>query len=159
MSCQIDDIDLTPALALLDIQLPTSIAFFPENLDSAKSINEFVFSDSLIDLNKVLRKNNLTIPSFGGQNEATRNRKNADIYIPAIFFSASLLSENPNLVSLSFNIVSSYLTDFFKGRLGSKKAHAEFYVETKEKDKVKKISYTGPVDGLKEIADIIRSMK
>jgi hypothetical protein len=159
MSYQIDDIDLSARLSELNLELPTSVAFFPENLDTANSPAEFVFSDSLIDLNKVLRKNDLSIPPFGSNAESTRSRKNADIYIPAIFFSASVLSENPSVVSLSLNIVSNYLTDFFKGRLGPKKANTEFYIETKEKGKVKKISYSGPVEGMKEIVDIIKNMK
>lgn len=159
MSYQIDEVDLTSALKQLDIELPTTIAFFPENLKTATSTTEFVFSDSLVDLNKVLKKNNLAIPALGGTSNLTRSRKNADIYIPAIFFGASILSENPNLVSLSLNIVSNYLTDFFKGRLGPKKSHIELYIETKEKGKVKKISYTGNVDGLKELPDIIKNMK
>ena len=46
-----------------------------------------------------------------------------------------------------------------KGTSGKKTAHVDLYVETKEKGKVKKISYNGSVEGLKELENIIKAMK
>jgi hypothetical protein len=70
-----------------------------------------------------------------------------------------MISENPNLVSVSLNILSSYVYDRLKGSFGKKTAHVEFYIETKEKGKVKKISYKGEASGIKDLEKVIKALK
>ena len=159
MEYNIEEIDLSTKLNELELLLPEKIAFFPENLDQANAKSDFVFTDSLLDLKKIFQQeNSVSVETFGIDTELYRSRKSADVYLPAIFFSVSLLSENSTLVSVSLNVLSNYVYDLCKGTLGKKTAHVDLYIETKEKGKVKKISYNGSVEGLKELENIIKSI-
>jgi hypothetical protein len=87
------------------------------------------------------------------------SRKSADIYLPAIFFSLSVITDNPTVVSISLNVLSNYITDWLKGSFARKSAQVDFYIETREKGNVKKLSYKGNAEGLKEVEKIIKAMK
>lgn len=159
MDYTIDELNLNNKLEELSLSLPSTISFFPENLETVEAKEKFVFTESMVDLNKVFRQSNITLEVLGGDTELYRSRKNADIYLPALFFSLSIISENPNLVSVSLNVLSSYIYDRFKGNFGKKTAHVEFYIETKEKGKIKKISYKGEASGIKDLEKVIKALK
>lgn len=99
------------------------IIFVPENIETTKNKDEFIFTDSLTDLNKISKKENIGFEILGGENKLQRSRKSADLYLPAIFISYAVLSENANLISVGLNVISNYVTDFFKGSFGSKKVN------------------------------------
>lgn len=159
MNYNIEEYKIESNLEKLDLKLPDQLSFFPENLETAEKKDDFIFTESIIELNKYFKANDLKLDVFGGDTELYRSRKNADIYLPAIFFSFSVISENPNLISVSLNILSSYIYDALKGTIGKKTAHVEFHIESKEKGKVKKIHYKGDVEGLKGLEKVIKAMK
>lgn len=159
MDYNIEELNLNNKLEELGLNIPQTLSFLPENFETAGAKEEFIFTESMVDLNKVFRQSNINLDVFGGDTELYRSRKNADIYLPAIFLSLSMISNNPNLVSVSLNILSSYVYDRLKGSLGKKTAHVEFYIETKEKGKVQKISYKGEADGIKELEKVIKALK
>ena len=69
----------------LKLAFPSTLTFFPENIEEAKQKEDFVFTDSMLDLNKLFSQDNLDITILGANTELYRTRKNADIYLPAIF--------------------------------------------------------------------------
>lgn len=141
----------------LELDISSSLIFLPENLEEAKSKEEFIFSDSLSDIEKIFRENNVSFSQLGGYSDQYRVRKNADWWGPAIYFGASMLSENSTAVSIALNVLSNYLTDFFKGSFGDKKVKIEIYVEERQDLKFKKITYEGGVEGIKELENIIKA--
>lgn len=159
MDYTIDELSLNEKLEELSLSLPSTISFFPENLETVETKDKFIFTESMVDLNKVFKQSNITLNVLGGDTELYRSRKNADIYLPAVFLSLSLISENPSFVSVSLNILSNYVYDRLKGSFGKKTAHVEFYIETKEKGKVKKISYKGEASGIKDLEKVIKALK
>lgn len=159
MDYKIDELNLNNKLEELGLSLPPTISFFPENFETVGAKEEFIFTESMVDLNKVFKQSNINLEVFGGDTELYRSRKNADIYLPAVFLSLSLISENPNLVSVSLNILSSYVYDRLKGSFGKKTAHVELYIETKEKGKIKKVSYKGEASGIKDLEKVIKALK
>jgi len=159
MNHKIEQIDLKHKLDELSLDLPKQLAFFPENLESAKSKGEFLFTDNMVDLKKLFKQSGINGEVFGEDTELYLSRKSADIYLPAMFFSLSVITDNPTVVSISLNVLSNYITDWLKGSFGRKTAQVDFYIETKEKGKVKKLSYKGDADGLKEVEKIIKAMK
>ena len=160
MDYKIEDLEISTRLDELGLTLPNNLTFFPENFDTANTKNDFVFTDSMLDLSKIFRQDNsISIPALGQDTELYRTRKSADIYLPAMFFGLSQITENPTIVSVSLNVLSNYIYDICKGTSGKKTAHVDLYLETKEKGKVKKISYNGSVEGLKELPEIIKAMK
>lgn len=159
MDYKIEEIVISSRLEELGLKMPDTLAFFPENLDSAKTKDEFIFTDSMLDLNKIFRQENISIGTLGTDTELYRSRKNADIYLPAMFFGFSLLAENPTIISISLNILSNFIYDHFKGTIGKKIAHADFYVETDKTGKIKKLSYNGNIEGLKDVEKIIKTLR
>lgn len=159
MNYTIDELDISNKLEELSLSLPSTMSFFPENLETVETKEKFIFTESMVDLNKVFRQSNITLEVFGGDTELYRSRKNADIYLPAVFLSLSLISENPILVSVSLNILSNYVYDRLKGSFGKKTAHVEFYIETKEKGKIKKVCYKGEASGIKDLEKVIKALK
>ncbi len=159
MEYTIEEYEVEDKFEKLNLSLPDNISFFPENLLTAEKKAEFIFTDNMIELNKHFKSNQLELTILGGDTELYRSRKNADIYLPAIFFSLSSIAENSAVVSVSLNVLSNYLYDSLKGTIGKKKAHVEFYIETKEKGKVKKINYKGDVEGLNGLEKVIKAMK
>lgn len=159
MDYTIDELNLNNKFEDLRLSFPSTICFFPENVEAAKAKEKFIFTESMVDLNKVFKQNNITLEVLGGDTELYRSRKNAEIYLPAVFFSFAMISENPNIVSVSLNVLSSYVYDRLKGSFGKKTAHVELYIETNEKGKVKKISYKGEASGIKDLGKIIKALK
>jgi hypothetical protein len=159
MDYTIEEYKVNDKIEKLNLSLPDKISFFPENLLTAEKKAEFIFTDNMIELNKYFQLNQLELCILGGDTELYRSRKNADIYLPAIFFSLSTIAENPTVVSVLLNVLSNYIYDALKGTIGRKKAHVEFHVEMKEKGKVKKINYKGDVEGLEGLEKVIMAMK
>ncbi|MFT3910286.1 MAG: hypothetical protein QM737_12725 [Ferruginibacter sp.] len=160
MDYKIEELDIANRFDELELTFPDSLTFFPENFDTANSKEDFVFTDSMSDLRKIfLQDNGITIPVLGVDTELYRSRKSADIYLPAIFFGLSQISENSTFVSVSLNVLSNYIYDLCKGSSGKKTAHVDLYIETEKKGKLKKLSYNGSVEGLKELEKIIKAMK
>lgn len=160
MDYKIEDLEISNRLNELGLTLPENLTFFPENFDTANTKGEFVFTDSMLDLIKIFQQDNsISVPALGQDTELYRTRKSADIYLPAIFFGLSQITENSTIVSVSLNVLSNYIYDLCKGTSGKKTAHVDLYVETKEKGKVKRLSYKGSVEGLKELDKVIKAMK
>ena len=159
MSYTIDHLNLNSKLEELSLILPSTLSFFPENLENVETKEKFIFTESMVDLNKVFRQNEIALEIFGGDTELYRSRKNADIYLPAVFMSLSMISEDANLISVSLNVLSSYVYDKLKGSSGKKVTHVEFYIETEEKGIIKKISYKGEASGIKDLEKVIKTLK
>ncbi|MDV3713797.1 hypothetical protein CMU40_14555 [Elizabethkingia anophelis] len=157
----IEDLNISKKVEELELEFPTNnLAFFPENFVDAKTKSDFVFTDSMPDLSKIfLHDNQISVNALGEDTELYRSRKSADVYLPAMFFGLSLITENPTIVSVSLNVLSNYVYDLCKGSSGKKTAHVDLYIETKEKGIVKKISYKGDAEGLKDLKNIIKEMK
>ena len=159
MDYKIEEINVLSKIEKLELTIPNKLAFFPENLISAETKDDFIFTESMSDLNKLFRQGNIDITTLGYDTELYRSLKSADIYLPAIFFGLSQISENSTVESVSLNVISNYVYDLCKGSLGKKTAHVDLYIETKEKGKLKKLSYKGGVEGLKDLEKIIKAMK
>ena len=159
MDYTINDVEINEFLNKLGIEYPQELCFFPENIDSAKNRSELIFTDSISDISKVFKQQDINISRIGGESSLLRSRKNADFFVPALFFSFALISENPSVVSLSLSVLANHITDFFKGRFGRKKVNLDIYVETSKTKNIKKISYNGNVDGIERLADLIKSIK
>lgn len=142
----------------LDLDISSSIIFLPENLEESKSKEDFIFSDSVSDIEKIFRENNVPFSQLGGYSDQYRIRKNADWWGPALYFGASMLSENTTVVSIALNVLSNYLTDFFKGSFSEKKVKIEIYVEERKNVKFKRIIFEGSAEEIKELEKIIKAL-
>lgn len=135
------------------------IFFFPENFDETTDTSKFIYSETTSDLKKIFKINNQEISYINNEKPLLRVRKSADWFGPAIFISFSTLVQNPELISISLNLISSYLYDFFKGSVSDKKVKLDIIVENKKKTEYSKIQYEGNIEGLKDLENIIKQLK
>ena len=77
---------------------------------------------------------------------------------PTLFISASLWSQNPMAVSIALNVISNYITEFFKGSAGTKSVKLEIIVERKTNYSCKKLKYQGDVSGVLDLAKTIEGI-
>lgn len=154
-----DYINLNDKVNELDCFLTNDICFLPENLEETKSKSEFIYTDNTLTVKKLFNKNNLLSDTLEKENLNLRQRRSIDWYAPTIYIGFSLLTQNPTLVSIALNVLSNYITDFFKGTFGEKKVKLDVVVEVTPKKTYKRISYEGNADGLKNLDKIIKSLK
>ena len=75
----------------------------------------------------------------------------------ALFISGALLSAEPNLVSIALNVLSNYLTDYFKGS-PRHEVKLTLVVERSEDHSCKKLTYEGDVSGLQSLSSAITQL-
>jgi len=141
----------------LDLDAPQELTFIPENVDTAESVDDFIFPDTLTDIKKTLRIQAISIPVLGNVKAKMHGRKSVDIYLPALFLGTAALA-SPHLISITLNVVSSYVYDFFKGTPGQTTASLEILMSPKGDGKIKKISYKGPAEGIKDLSKVIKEL-
>jgi hypothetical protein len=153
-----DFINFTKQLKNIDCCKPSDFCFLPENIETAKSVNNFVFSESTPTIQKLFKKHEIPEEKISDNKYVYRHRHSVDLYGPIIFISYSLLTENSSLISIALNVISNYVFDYFKGSFGTHKVKFEFVVEVEENRVYKKINYEGGAEGLKNIENIIKTI-
>ncbi|MFW1918907.1 hypothetical protein [Acinetobacter baumannii] len=84
-------------------------------------------------------------------------QRSIDWFGPTLLITTTALTQNPELISITLNIISNYISDFFKG---SKEPNIKFTVLIQEsKTQFKKIDYEGDKEGLKEVGKLINKLK
>jgi hypothetical protein len=148
-------------LAELECNIPTRLAFLPFNLENVENKEELVHENSVKALRTLFRNNNIeeTPIEKVGDKFYYRQQNAFEWLVPTIFVSYSVLSENPNLLSLGLSVIANYATDIFKGIVGDKSVKLNIIVEDEKKQKHTKIEYQGSPEGMKEITNILKSIK
>ncbi len=154
-------IDVKERSLELGCNIPTELALLPINFETANSKHELVHEDSVLTIRKLWRKAGVdeTKLEKKGEKIPYEQRKSLELALPTVFVSFSLLSQDPNLVSVALNIISNYATDFFKGIAGEKKVKFDLAVEQNENGKTKRIHYEGGLEGLNIISEILQEFK
>ena len=143
MSITISDYpNVTERAAALGLTRPTGIAILPVNFDSAKGQEELLQRSEAATVKSLLRQSNLQPDNLLPRPNAIGHIQNNGFEWvgPTIFVSASLFSSNPSIVAISINVLSNYLTDFFKGISGTKRVKLEIVMETTANCAYKKLS-------------------
>lgn len=144
----------------LGCNIPTGLALLPRNFESAESKEDLLHESSTPTVRIIFRKQGIkeTPLEYEGEKFPQISEKKFDEWVgPIIFASYALLSQNPHIISIALGVISNYLTDFFKGIPGEKRAKLDVVVETKNR-KFKRVHYEGPISGLGKILEIIREV-
>jgi hypothetical protein len=155
-----DYLNVAEKMADLGCQYPNQLALLPVNFKSASSITECLQASEAATIRKLLVAEGLPLDEIFDQSKRPPYVKNKSYEwaAPIVFISASLYSQNPVLVSVALNILANYATDFFKGMSGIHEVTLNIVVEKKKSESYKEISYKGPVDGLKDLPEVIREV-
>jgi hypothetical protein len=154
-----DCVDIRKKMADLGCRCPEGMALLPINFESVMSISEFLQASEAATIKKLLLAKAIPLDDIVDRNQRPPYVKNKSYewISPIIFVSASLYSQNPALVSIALNVLGNYATDFFRGIRGVHDVSLNIVVERKNKT-YKKISYQGPIEGLKDLPEIIREV-
>ena len=120
---------------------PTHLAILPENFDTTDSYQDLRQAGTASTVMKLWRAENIKFDRLDKTGKKFPNIHNRDsAWIgPTIYIGAALLSENPSLISIALDLISNYLTDFFKGITENKTIKLNIVVETQKSKKVKRI--------------------
>ena len=98
-------------------------------------------------------KNKIEI-NFYTDPEVLYEQRAVEWFGPVILITSSLMSQNPEIVSITCGVISNYLTDFFKGQKKPEVSVKVVYKET-ETDKTTVIEYKGSGENLSKLQDAI----
>jgi hypothetical protein len=136
-----------------------NLTFLPENLNEVEDSEKFIYSESTTDIKKAFRLQNVSVDYLTTDRPILRARKSADWFGPTLFIGFSILTDNLTLINISLNVLSNYLYDFFKGTTANKKVKFEIVIESKKNKEFQKITYEGPVEGIKDLEGVIKQLK
>jgi len=139
----------------LNLNIPSQIALLPLNFETAITKEELVHAPTTPTVRKLWRQNNIqeTPIEKSGEKIPCSAEKAFEWIGPTIFVSSLLLSQNPHLVNIALNVISNYLTDWFRGiAYNERKVKLSIVVETRSGD-YKEVKYEGSPDGLDKLLD------
>ena len=77
---------------------------------------------------------------------------------PTIFISSSLISQNPDAISVALNLLSNYIYDFFRSSKQDVRCNFELIIEKSEHESIK-LKYDGAKLSPEDILAIIQEIK
>jgi len=140
------------------------IAILPENFEEATSATDLRHLSKASTIKKLFKSNGIPHSEIRKENEKPAYiQNNAFEWVaPTLFVSASVLSANPEIISVSLGVTANYLTDFFKGFLGEKKVKLEMVVEATDPRTLtktyKRIRCEGNADDIAKLDDFIEKI-
>jgi hypothetical protein len=151
-------IDVKERALELECNIPDELSILPRNFEIAKSKSELVYESSVPDIRILFREAGIIETRLEKQGDKCfyKQDKHFDWIGPTIFISASFLSQNPHIISITEGIISNYLTDLFKGKFYSEKIELTYVLERTKDKEIKRIVYKGDLAGLDELPKIIR---
>jgi hypothetical protein len=135
-----------------------SLIIIPNNLSNKNK--KFVYSNTTTSVFKELKANDINVTLFDIDPEQIylEEKRSIDWIVPTFFVSTSLLSQQPLLISLAINVISNYIYDTLKGEKAKINTKMSIVIKDEEKGLLKKVDYDGPVEGLPELAAIIKEL-
>ncbi|MDK4715882.1 hypothetical protein [Rhizobium sp. CNPSo 4039] len=133
------------------------ISVLPANFESAVSINDFLQRTEAATLRTLFRLNGVPSDDLVSREQRGAYIQNNSIewIAPTLFVAGSIWSQEPNVVNLALNVLSTYITDFFKGAPGRKTVKLEIVVEKRRSTLCKRLKYEGDAEGIRELAAAI----
>lgn len=159
MSAEVHDyVSVSEKLKSFGISVPSGLAILPSNLATATSIGDLrqhVESDTVRAL---LTEKKIAYQDIFDEDHQPPylQQYSFEWFGPTLLISASMWSQDPSLLSVTLNVISSYLFDLFKGAANGK-ATLDVIVE-KPDGSCKQIHYSGPSEGLSQVAEIAKNL-
>lgn len=155
-----DYLDVKKRAQEIGCNVPETLAILPRNFENARTKEDLVYESSTLTVRKLWEQNKITETPLEkhGERFLLLAEHGLEWIGPTIFVTAMLLSQNPSLVTIALNVISNYLTDWFRGVVKERqKVRINFIVETKNGD-CKKLEYEGELEGLKSLPQVIKTV-
>ena len=133
------------------------LALLPVNFESAPSIADLLQASETATIKKLFLAEGLPVDDIVDRSQRPPYIKNKQYeWVPTLFVTASLYSQNPAVVSVALGVLANYATDFFKGTSGAREVKLDIVLEKKKNETYLRVSYRGPIAGMSELPDAIR---
>jgi hypothetical protein len=144
----------------LGCNIPDGIAILPLNFDDAKTKGDLYHASSAATVRTLWRQEKIleTRIEKEGDKFPSLQLNAAEWLSPVIFVSAAMWSQNPHAVSVALNVISNYLTDWFKGIAGEKTVRLTVVTEKTKTKNCVAVRYEGSVKGMKKLPAILREV-
>ena len=155
-------VDIRGKCNSLGCLLHQDIVMLPTNFINANTTEEFIFNNSTKTIFKVLNGSGLDVSVLGKEQgiKGYQHTKTADIVLPALFVSYTLLTHNPMALTILLNVVSSFVYDTIRGFPGKRNVKLEIVCEKKPDSVYKRITFEGSADSLNStVEEIIELIK
>ncbi len=155
-----EELDIREKASLLGFSIPDCLVLLPKNLDTASSPSDLAYESSTATIRKVLVQAGLeakSLESISGETLPQSFEKSFDWLGPTIFVGAGLITQNPAVVTIALNMISAYLSDLFRGFPEGRNVKLTVIIERDGGKLSKRIEYSGPADGLKDLPQAIRA--
>ena len=149
---------LAVRLQELGLKSPTSICIVPSNYASAITFGDLFVPPSAADLRPLFREAGVSLETISpdGEGFLYRDDRDSTLIMPVIFFGMSYWSGNLDAITVALDVITNYVTDFFRGKAGNKNVRCSVLVETDTKKTVRRIEYDGPPESFDKLVDAIK---
>jgi hypothetical protein len=145
MTIQQIDLQLSNLDHYSDLMILPELTEDKQNIYASSTVSFFKFARKFININYVKKP------------DIVLEQRSIDWFGPTLLFTTAALTQNPELVSVALNVLSNYISDYFKGqRAPNIKINI---VIQKSKTEYTNFMYEGPKDGLTEIEKVIEKLK
>jgi len=155
-------VDVFKRLGELGLSIPDTkgLVILPRGFESVGSAAELAEESDSSTLRKLLVEAGVAthLTKYEGQNLPVSVRRSAEWVAPTLFVGPLLLSQNPYAIEVALGVMESYIADYLRGLWPSKEVKLSFVIETSRSKKCKKLTYRGPVSGIKELTQLIRDL-
>lgn len=144
----------------LGLPVPTGLALLPRNFESAESRDELHHEALAPTVRTLWRAAGVDETPLDGPGERfpRRHEKAFDQVLPIIFVSTQLLQADPKYLKLAIEVLVDWLKHHLSGLPRRPQVRAGFVLRKTQAETFARVDYEGPVDGLKEIPDILRGI-
>jgi hypothetical protein len=144
----------------LGVSPPERIAVLPANFETAVSSAQLLYPSEAATVKTLFRSNRIPLDNLMSSSESSRYIHNNDFewLAPTLFVSWGIISENQTFVTVALNVLSNYITEFFRGIPGTRKVKFDIVVERNVEGICRKISYQGTPEGIRSLPEVIRKL-
>ena len=128
-----------------DLMILPELTEDEQNIYASSTVSFFKFARKFINIQYVKQPNIIL------------EQRSIEWFGPTLLFRTAALVQNPELVSIALNVLSNYISDYFKGH---KEPNVKLNIVVQKSEiEYTNFMYEGPKDGLKEIEKVIKSLK
>ena len=152
-----DEFNVQERVKTLGLVMPTGIAFLPRNFFSAENASELLHEQHVANYRILLKHEGVQESKIDAGLESIPEASEhgiSDLVAPMLFFAASEIAQNPNLITIALSVVANYATDMMK-RVQRDQVSINIIVQTPD-SKYTFVKYEGPAEKIKDLESLVR---
>jgi hypothetical protein len=166
MAIEIKEIANVEALSAgIGISTPVGFCALPRGFETARALADLQHESSALDVKVLLREANIHLTIYQPDGVAIPYlQENDNTWVgPTLFFGVTVLTQQPELISVALSVISNFLTEHFRGRPEPSRARFSVIRETTETKTTKKVTnryeFDGPPEQMAEFIAMIKEQK